>query len=99
MRPQTFYAYVCNSVDRTERPSMRRRLEPLGMLFVQLINIVLVGSVLYGVGWVSLWVVDADPRHFCYTYLAGVFYAIFGAVTYVTLQTSFVLLRNFIWPV
>ena len=77
---------------------MRRRLEPLGMLIVQLFNIALVGGVLYGLGWLSLVAMNADPRHFCYTYLVGVFYGIFGAMAYVTLQSSFVVARNFICP-
>jgi hypothetical protein len=98
MPPQTFYAFVCKSVDRTERPSLRRRLEPLGMLIVQLFNIALIGGCLYGIGWLSLWTMDASPRHFCYTYMAGVLYGMFMSMGYVTLQSSFVVLRNFIWP-
>jgi hypothetical protein len=96
--PQSFYTFVCKSVDRTDRPPLRRRLEPVVMLIAQLLNIALVGAMLYFLGWLALFSTGVESRHFSWTYLTGVLLGLFGMASYVTMQSSFVILRNFIWP-
>jgi hypothetical protein len=68
------------------------------MLAVQLVNILLVGAILYGVGWLALLSTGITSRHFCWTYLTGVLLGLLGLTGYVGLQSSFVIIRNFIWP-
>lgn len=96
--PHSFYAYACESTDRYSRPTLRRRLAPLGLLAVQGLNVVMSGSIFYFVGWLMLLIFHSGKQPFCYTYLAGTLYAVCFAMAYVFMQTCFVITKNFIWP-
>ena len=67
--PHTWYAEVCESTDRYNRPPLRRRLAPLGLLLMQLVNAAIVGAVLYLFAWLLTLKNESQP--FCYTYLLG----------------------------
>lgn len=96
--PETFFAYVCQSVDRMEHRSLGDRLAPFGMFVVQMINVAAIGGVLYLLGLLTVFSFGLQHWHPCYIYFIGVMYSIFGAFAYVGMQTLFVLVRNFIRP-
>jgi len=96
--PHTWFAEVCESTDRYSRPPLRRRLAPLGLLVMQLVNAFIVGSLLLGLGWLMLMAFHSGDQPFCIIYLAGALYGVCFSLLYVALQSLHVLFKNFIWP-
>lgn len=96
--PQSFAELCCHSTDVTYNPTLRQRLKPLEILFVQLMNILVVMAIANFTGWMGLWITNSSSRQFHIIYLTGCTLVIFFAAFYVGLQLCYVFLRDFIFP-
>lgn len=96
--PQSFLEVVCQSVDRSDMPTLSRRLFPLLLILAQLINVLIVGVGLLGLGWLALVIFGSQTARLDYIYLTGATAALMLAIPFTGLQMLLVLFRNFIYP-